>query len=336
MNTLKKISKTLSNNTSVFVIAVAIITFFVPGLFKWVHGTSQTIIIGIIMFGMGLTLTAEDFKILAKRPLDIFIGAAAQYTVMPLLAFTVGNVLNLPDGIKIGLILVGCCPGGVSSNIMSFLCHGDVPFSVGMTTASTLLSPILTPALVLLLAGKSINVNPTSMFVSILESVLIPVVLGFVLNTVFGKKKAFQNIRELMPGVSVTGLSFVVGGVIALQGSKFFTSGVVIFIAVFLHNSIGYLIGYGVGKLTRMNTAKKRTLSIEVGMQNAGLATVLAGQHFAAYPEAALISAVSCVWHSISGTILANLYARADLRKSEKATFKNKSAASPVVGVAKR
>ena len=220
MNTLKKISKVLSNNTSVFVIAIAIITFFVPSLFTWVRGTNQTIILGIIMFGMGLTLRQLDPKLTAKRPLDIFIGALAQYTIMPLLAYTVGTLLGLPNEIKIGLILVGCCPGGVSSNIMSFLCNGDVPFSVGMTTASTLLSPIFTPILVLFLAGEQIEVNAIGMFISIIESVIIPIIIGFALNYFFGQKKAFKDVQQVMPGVSVTGLAFIVGGVISLQGQN--------------------------------------------------------------------------------------------------------------------
>ena len=327
MNALKRISRFLANHTSLFVIAVAVVTFFIPELFIWVRGTTQTLIIGIIMFGMGLTLTTDDFKILAKRPLDIFIGALAQYTVMPLLAFTVSRLLQLPDGIAIGLILVGCCPGGVSSNIMSYLCHGDVPFSVGMTTVSTLLSPLLTPILVLLLAGQSIEVNAVGMFISICESVLIPVAFGFLLNTMLGKKKYFKDVQALMPGVSVTGLAFVVGGVVSLQGANFFQSGAVIFVAVLLHNSIGYLLGYAAGKLTGMSTAKKRTISIEVGMQNAGLATNLATVHFAAFPQAALISAVSCVWHSISGTILAGFYAHLDTKNQGTNVLENNETA---------
>lgn len=325
MNALKKISRFLSNHTSLFVIAVAVITFFFPSLFTWVRGTTQTVIIGIIMFGMGLTLTTEDFKILAKRPFDICVGALAQYTVMPLLAFCITKLLHLPDDIAIGLILVGCCPGGVSSNIMSYLCHGDVPFSVGMTTISTLLSPVLTPLLVLFLAGQSIEVNAAGMFISICESVLIPVALGFLLNTWLGKKPKFKDVQALMPGVSVTGLAFIVGGVISLQGANFFKSGVLIFVAVLLHNFTGYFLGYLAGRLTGMSTAKKRTISIEVGMQNAGLATNLATVHFAAFPQAALISAVSCVWHSISGTILAGFFAHLDNKKREKSTEDNVS-----------
>ena len=190
------------------------------------------------MFTMGLTLTTEDFKVLAKRPLDIFIGAAAQYLIMPFLAYGISTILRLPNEIAVGLILVGCCPGGVSSNIMSYLCHGDVPFSVGMTTASTLLSPLMTPMMVLFLAGARIEVNAASMFISIVKSVLLPVLLGFILNTLFGKKEAFKEAQKVMPGISVIGLALIVGGVIALQGENFFKSGAVIFIAVLLHNSL--------------------------------------------------------------------------------------------------
>lgn len=329
MKALQKVSKFLSNQTSLVVIAIAVITFFLPSLMGWVNHklfmdmvgnkfTSQSIIIGVIMFSMGLTLTTEDFKILAQRPLDICIGAAAQYLVMPFLAFALTKALNLPDAIALGLILVGCCPGGVSSNIMSYLCGGDVAFSVGMTTVSTLLSPIMTPLMVSLLAGGAhIQLKALPMFVSIIETVILPIAVGFLLNYLFGKSAKFKELQQLMPGIAVLGLACVVGGVIASQGANFFASGVVIFIAVLLHNGLGYLLGYGVGVLTKMNVAKRRTISIEVGMQNAGLATNLATTtaQFANTPDAAVICAVSCVWHSISGTLLAGLFAAFDKKK---------------------
>lgn len=332
MKALQKVSKFLSDYTSIVVIAIAVVTFLVPGLMKWVNlklfvdpvgnkFTSQSIIIGIIMFSMGLTLTTQDFKILAKRPFDICIGAIAQYFIMPFLAFTLSKLLHLPDAIALGLILVGCCPGGVSSNIMSYLCGGDVAFSVGMTTVSTLLSPFMTPLLVSFLAsGTHITIKGLPMFVSIIETVILPIAIGFVLNYVFGKNKTFKELQKIMPGIAVLGLACVVGGVISSQGTKFFTSGVVIFVAVFLHNGLGYLLGYGAGKLTGMNVAKKRTISIEVGMQNAGLATNLATTtaQFANTPESAVICAVSCVWHSISGTLLAGLFASFDKNKNKK------------------
>ena len=327
MKALQKVSKFLSDYTSIVVIAIAVITFLVPGMMSWVNYklfvdfvankfTNQSIIIGIIMFSMGLTLTAQDLK----RPFDICVGAIAQYLIMPFLAFGITKVLGLSDGIGLGLILVGCCPGGVSSNIMSYLCGGDVAFSVGMTTVSTILSPFMTPLLVSYLAsGAHISIKALPMFVSIVETVILPVAIGFLLNYLFGKKKTFMELQKIMPGIAVLGLACVVGGVVSSQGSKFFESGVVIFVAVLLHNGLGYLLGYGAGKLVGMNTAKKRTISIEVGMQNAGLATNLATTtaQFASTPESAIICAVSCTWHSISGTLLAGAFALKD-KLSEK------------------
>ena len=329
MKALQKFSKFLSDYTSVVVIAIAIVTFIVPGMMGWVNHqlftdpvsnkfTCQSIIIGVIMFSMGLTLTTEDFKILAQRPFDICVGALAQYLIMPFLAFALTKALHLPDGIALGLILVGCCPGGVSSNIMSYLCGGDVAFSVGMTTVSTILSPVMTPLMVSFLAsGAKITINGLPMFVSIIETVIVPVAIGFVLNHALGKNETFKEVQKVMPGVAVLGLACVVGGVISSQGSKFFQSGIVIFVAVLLHNSLGYFLGYCAGRLTGMNTAKKRTISIEVGMQNAGLATNLATTtaQFASTPESAIICAVSCVWHSISGTLLAGMFAQYDKMK---------------------
>lgn len=202
---------------------------------------------------------------------------------------------------------------------MSYLCGGDVAFSVGMTTVSTILSPVMTPLMVSLLAsGAKITIHGLPMFISIIETVIVPVAIGFVLNYALGKNKTFKEVQKVMPGVAVLGLACVVGGVISSQGSKFFQSGVVIFVAVLLHNGLGYFFGYCAGRLTGMNTAKKRTISIEVGMQNAGLATNLATTtaQFASTPESAIICAVSCVWHSISGTLLAGLFAQYDKMKA--------------------
>ena len=222
MKALQKASKFLSDYTSLVVIAIAVVTFFVPAMMGWVNNplfvdpvsnkfTCQSIIIGIIMFSMGLTLTTEDFKILAQRPFDICIGAIAQYLIMPFLAFALTKVLQLPDGIALGLILVGCCPGGVSSNIMSYLCGGDVAFSVGMTTVSTIISPVMTPLMVSLLAsGTHITIKGLPMFVSIVETVIVPVAFGFLLNYLFGKKKTFTELQKVMPGVAVLGLACVV------------------------------------------------------------------------------------------------------------------------------
>ncbi|MBQ9244839.1 bile acid:sodium symporter family protein [bacterium] len=315
LKSLQKVSGFLSSKTSIFIIVIAIITYFFPDIFTWVKGDTQTIILGIIMLTMGMTLSLKDFEVLLKRPLDIGIGTFAQYFFMPLIAISLVHLLHLPKEISIGLILVGCCPGGVSSNIMSFLCKGDVAFSVGMTAVSTLLAPIMTPTLVYVLVKESVNVDVIGMFKSVLIVTILPVLIGVTLNYIFRKNEKFPEYCKVMPGISVIGLACIVGGVVSHFGSTFIKSGVVIFIAAFLHNLVGYIAGWIIGTITKMSEAKKRTISIEVGMQNAGLATVLATKHFALIPEAAIISAVSCVWHSISGTILANLFVLKDKMK---------------------
>lgn len=310
----KTISKGLAQHASLFVTGVAVLTFFVPDLFVWVRGTTQTVILGIIMLTMGLTLTTQDFKILAQRPLDILIGACAQFLIMPCVAYLLVRVFQLEPALALGILLVGCCPGGVSSNIMSYLCHGDVAFSVGMTCASTLLAPVMTPMLMELTAGEIIEIDAIGMFLNILIVTIIPVGIGCFLNYVYSKSKHFPTIQSMMPGLSVICLACIVGGVISTVHDDLVARGLMLFLwtfaVVFCHNTLGYLLGYTAGRLARFNTAKKRTISIEVGMQNAGLATVLAGTFFAAQPLSVLPCAISCAWHSISGTILAGLFLR--------------------------
>ena len=316
---LQKNSRWLAANASLTVIAVAVFTFFVPDTFNWVRGNTQTVILGIIMLTMGLTLTTQDFRILAHRPWDIFIGACAQFIIMPCVAYLLVHVFRLEPALALGILLVGCCPGGVSSNIMSYLCHGDVAFSVGMTCASTLLAPVMTPLLMELTAGEIIKIDTIGMFLNILIVTIIPVAIGCFLNYTYSKKESFPTIQSLMPGLSVICLACIVGGVISTVHDDLVARGLMLFLwtfaVVFCHNTLGYLMGWLSGKLARFNTAKKRTISIEVGMQNAGLATVLASTFFAAQPLAVLPCAISCAWHSISGTILAGLFQQYDKKK---------------------
>lgn len=318
---IQKLSRWLSGHASIVVIAAAILSFFLPQLFAWVRGNTQTVILGIIMLTMGLTLTTQDFRILARRPFDIFIGACAQFFIMPCVAYLLVHVFRLEPALALGILLVGCCPGGVSSNIMSFLCHGDVAFSVGMTCASTLLAPVMTPLLMQLTAGAIIEIDAVGMFLNILIVTIIPVGIGCFLNYTYSHRKNFPVIQSMMPGLSVTCLAFIVGGVVSTVHDDLVARGLWLFlwtfVVVFCHNSLGYLLGWTVGRLARFNTAKKRTISIEVGMQNAGLATVLAGTFFAAQPLSVLPCAISCAWHSISGTILAGIYLRWDKRKKK-------------------
>ena len=319
MNVFQKLSRRLASNASWVVIAAAVFSFFLPSAFNWVRGNTQTVILGIIMLTMGLTLTTEDFKILARRPFDILIGACAQFFIMPCVAYLLVHVFQLEPALALGILLVGCCPGGVSSNIMSYLCHGDVAFSVGMTCASTLLAPVMTPLLMQFTAGEIIEIDAIGMFVNILIVTIIPVGIGCYLNYTYSKKEVFPKIQSLMPGLSVTCLACIVGGVVSTVHDDLVARGLMLFLwtfaVVFCHNSLGYLLGWTAGSLAKFNTAKKRTISIEVGMQNAGLATVLAGTFFAAQPLAVLPCAISCAWHSISGTILAGIFLRFDKRK---------------------
>lgn len=308
----QKISEWLAKWTPAVVAAAAVVAYFMPCAFGWVRGNAQTSVLGLIMLTMGLTLTGKDFQILAARPLDIVIGSLAQFTLMPGIAWVLVHVLGLPRAVGVGLILVGCCPGGVSSNIMTFLCKGDVAFSVGMTTLSTLAAPITTPLLMLWLAGENVDVNAVGMFKSILLVTILPVALGFALNAIFGHREVFGEVKRLLPGIAVLGLCCIVGGVVSAHGKQFVKSGIFIFVAVLCHNTLGYILGYGSGLLAHFTKPKRRTVSIEVGMQNAGLATVLAVKHFPAMPEAAIASAVSCVWHSVSGALLAGVFNFAD------------------------
>ncbi len=334
LKTLQSISQFMSRYCSWVVIAAAVVSAIWPASFGWVQqGQRPSVILGIIMLTMGCTLSTNDFKILIQRPLDILLGTLAQFSVMPFVAYGLTRVFGLDPYLSAGIILVGCCPGGVSSNIMSFLCHGDVAFSVGMTTVSTLLAPLVTPLLVLWLAGQQIEVDALGMFQNICLVTLLPVACGCAFNYFLGKRSDFNQIQSVMPGISVICLAMIVGGVIftvaprlsfdastnsSLSGWQLLLLTLAV---VTCHNGLGYLLGYLLGKVFGFSVAKRRTISIEVGMQNAGMATVLAGNFFAspaaiaANPLAAFSvvpCAISCAYHSISGTILATWFARQD------------------------
>ncbi len=329
LRTLQLASQLLAKYTPVFIILTAIVALIWPPLFGWVQqGQTASIILGLIMLTMGCTLSTEDFRLLVKRPMDLFIGAVAQFFIMPLVAYAVSHLLGLNAFLTAGLVLVGCCPGGVSSNIMSFLCRGDVAYSVGMTTVSTLLAPVVTPLLVLRLAGAEIEVDGWGMFQNILLVTVLPVALGVAFNYFLRHHQQFQDVKSVMPGLSVLCLALIVGGVCHTMAPILRENGLKLIgltlVAVTLHNALGYLLGYAVGRGFNFSTAKKRTLCIEVGMQNAGMATVLARNFFAnpailaMNPMAALSvlpCAVSCAYHSISGTLVASFFQWRDSKK---------------------
>ncbi|MFC2386074.1 bile acid:sodium symporter family protein [Treponema socranskii] len=307
MEFLEKVSAFFGKWMALIVIAVAALALFAPQTCLWVKTSWINWLLGIVMFGMGLTLKVSDFKVVFSRPKDIIIGFIAQFTLMPLIAFLLTKAFNLPTEIAVGVILVGTCPGGTSSNVMTYLSKGDVPLSVGMTAVSTLFAPLMTPLLTLLYAGQRVDVNAVAMFLSIVKVVLLPITLGLVCNYFF--EKVTREIVRILPLISTIAIIMIIASVVSANSARLKTVGVMVVIVVILHNLLGYAAGFGVGKLLRLNTTKCRALSIEVGMQNSGLATSLAATHFAQYPLATIPGAVFSVWHNISGAVYANFLA---------------------------
>ena len=289
----------------ILILAAAVIGFLAPGpslvLLPWVN-----VLLGVIMFGMGLTLTVPDFALVARRPLPVLIGVVAQFVIMPLIGLGVSVALQLPAELAAGVILVGCAPGGTSSNVITYLARADTALSVTMTSISTLLAPLLTPVLTLLLAGQYMNVSAGDMAVTIVKIVLLPVIGGLVVRVLFSR--LVDRILPALPWVSVIAISLVVAAVVANSAEQLLAAGLLVLLAVVLHNGFGYLIGYGAARLLRQPVRSARTVSIEVGMQNSGLAAGLAAQYFS--PVAALPGAVFSIWHNLSGAMLAAVYRR--------------------------
>lgn len=308
MKVLEKISDFFGKYMALIVLVIAALALFVPNTCLWVQTSWVNYLLMIVMFGMGLTLKLEDFKLVFTRPKDILIGCLAQFTIMPLLAFALGKVFGLDAALLAGVILVGTCPGGTSSNVITYLSKGDVALSVGITSVNTLLAPLLTPAITYVLLRTTVTVDPVSMFVSIIEVVIIPIVLGFLINKLFGK--VTQKLVKVLPSVSVIAICLIVAAVVSHNAGKIMTTGAIVFVVVILHNLLGYACGFGLGKLLHLSVPKTKALSIEIGMQNSGLATSLAGTAFPDLAMATVPGAIFSVWHNISGAILANIYNR--------------------------
>ncbi len=305
---MKRFCKLISDYMGVLVLLSALFALLFPDTLSHLRPTLINPLLGIIMFGMGLTLRPEDFKVVFSRPKDVLIGCLAQFTIMPLLAFMLVRVFRLEEALAIGVILVGCCPGGTASNVITYLAKGDLALSVGMTAVSTLLSPVLTPLLVWLFAGKSVDVNVVGMLLSILWVVILPILLGFLAKRFF--PKTTQSASDYLPAFSSLAICIIVLIVIAANAHKLLAGGWIVMLVVMLHNVCGLAAGYLIGLLLHLSPAKRRAISIEVGMQNSGLASSLANLHFATYPLATIPGALFSVWHNISGAIVARLYAK--------------------------
>lgn len=307
-NKIINISAWIAAHITLIVVMVTAVSLFFPSSFVWMDTSSITPMLGVVMFGMGLTLSPSDFRPVLQRPKDILIGEIAQFLIMPSLAWLICKILSLPEELSLGVILVGCCPGGTASNVICYLAKGDVALSVAMTGVSTLLAPILTPALVWLLAGESVEVNIVSMFLSIVQVVILPIVLGLAANHYF--KRTTRRIIPLLPMISTLSIAFIIGIIVAHNSSSILACSLIVAIAVILHNVLGLVLGYGLSALTGSEPSRRSAIAIEVGMQNSGLATSLATTHFAMFPMAAVPGAMFSVWHNFSGSIAAQIFRR--------------------------
>lgn len=308
MKTLEKISEAFGKYMALIVLGVAAVSLLLPSSAIWIQTTWINTLLMVVMFGMGLTIKPGDFAVVFTKPKEILIGCSAQFIIMPLLAFALSHLFRLDAALTAGVVLVGTCPGGTSSNVITYLSKGDVALSVGMTSVSTLLAPLLTPAITWLLLRTTVTVDVVSMFLSIVKVILIPIGLGFLVNKLFGRLT--QKLARILPMVSTIAICLIVAAVVSHNAENIFVSGIVVLAVVILHNVLGYLCGFCIGRLFRMPWAKTKAVSIEIGMQNSGLATSLAGTAFPDLAMATVPGAIFSVWHNISGAILAGVFSR--------------------------
>lgn len=305
MQKLIRVSDFFVKYMALLVIIVSAVALIIPSAFTWVT-PHVTIFLGIVMFGMGMTLRVQDFRAVFQRPRDVLIGVVAQFTIMPLLAYVLARIFALPPELAAGVILVGTCPGGTASNVITYLARGDVALSVSMTMTSTILAPVVTPLLTWWLVGAWIQVSLLEMFLSIAQIVVAPIVLGIAANAFFGK--FIQRVVKILPLISILAIILIMGAVISVNADKILEVGATICIVVMLHNLFGCALGFTAAKFFQMNLSKAKAVSLEVGMQNSGLAASLALLHFGA--AAAIPGAIFSVWHNISGSIIASFFAK--------------------------
>lgn len=308
MKGLEKISAAAGRYIALIVLVAAALSLLVPGAALWVQTAWINPLLMLVMFGMGLTLKAEDFRYIFRHPRNILLGCVTQFTVMPLLAWGLGSLFGLETGLMAGVVLVGTCPGGTASNVITYLAGGDVPLSVGMTGVNTLLSPLLTPALTALLLHARVQVDAAAMVVSMLQVVVAPIALGLLINRFWGRYTA--RLTGILPLVSVAAICLIVMAVVSHNAGMILSSGLTVAAVVVLHNLLGYACGWGAARLLKLDLPKKKALCVEVGMQNSALAVSLAAAAFPALAAATVPGAVFSVWHNISGGVLSGILRR--------------------------
>jgi bile acid:Na+ symporter, BASS family len=286
-------------------IAVSLLSIFYPGLLS-PFKSAIVPLLGIVMLGMGMTLRPENFLEILKRPRVIAIGLGLQFLLMPLTAFLVSYLFALPQSLMVGMVLLGSCPGGTASNVICYLAKGDVALSISLTTFSTLLAFLFTPILTWFYVGQSVPIPVFDMMLNIFKIILLPVTFGVMCNHYFGGY--LRTIKHVFPLVSVLAIILIIGIIVALNRGQMFLVALPLVAAIFWHNAIGLASGYCFSKLLGLDERQRRSIAIEVGMQNSGLAVALAQSYFPAI--ASLPGALFSIWHNITGSILASLWAR--------------------------
>lgn len=303
---IKRICNFIARWIGAVVLLAALLSLAFPAVCNHIEMRAINPMLGVIMFGMGLTLVPADFRVVFSRPVDILVGCLVQFVAMPLLALLLVKLFALPADLALGVILVGCCPGGTASNVITYLAKGDLALSVGMTAVSTLLAPLLTPLLTLLLAGTFVDVDAAGMLLSIVYVVIAPILGGLLVQKILPRFTA--AVTPYLPAFSSLMIAVVVAIIVSHTADRLLGSGLLVLLVVALHNMGGLLAGYAAATLLRLPMRKRAAISIEVGMQNSGLASSLATMHFAAFPLAAIPGAIFSVWHNISGAIVARIY----------------------------
>ena len=313
MNRVEKLFITLANFFPVWVVGGACLALWNPSTATWFQPTWIPLFLGIIMLSMGLTLSLEDFLRVIQIPRSIALGVGLQYTIMPLLGFSLGTLLNLPMDYVIGIILVACCPGGTASNVVCFIARSNIALSVSLTAVSTLAAVIITPLLTTLMIesisrssiGVPIQVDTIGLLINTFKIVILPVTFGALLNHYF--RKWVKKINPYTPFIAVMSIVFIVDFILAAKKEEIISTGPTLIIAVVTLHALGFTLGYFLSKLLKFSEKNSQTISIEVGMQNSGLATELARSNFPDFTLATVPGAISALTHCVFGSIAAGL-----------------------------
>jgi bile acid:Na+ symporter, BASS family len=303
---------------TIWVFVAAAIGMYYPQYFQHAGNFKFTSLIvpliQLIMFTMGTEMSLKDFEAVIKTPRAVIIGLVCHFTIMPIVGFSLAKGFGFPPEIAAGIILIGSVPSGVSSNVLAFIAKANLPLSITIATLSTLMAPIMTPFLMKMLAGQLVEIDFTKMMLHVVEIIIVPIVLGLLINKMI---RNLKWLKTLMPKVSMFGILMMLIVIISAGRDSLLQIGPLLFLASIIHHSTGYLLGYWSGRLMRLDEATCRTISLEVGMQNGGLASGIAIQ-MGKIATVGLASAISVPWMTISGSLLANWWRNKPLEEKEK------------------